>query len=733
MTISFWRSSHLILAVVASLLLILASVTGILLAVDAATEARPPYSKQELEHINLAQTLSTLRQVYSEITELSVDHHGWITLQALDEAGDDVHHYIDPHTGKIIGEPHKPSEFIQDVLAFHRSLFIHEAGRFLVGLSAFLLLLMAVTGVMLIIRRQHGVRRFFSRIVKEYLLQYLHVELGRLLLIPVVLIAVTGTWLSLDRFELLGKEEIQPVIRAARTVTGDEAGDVTTFEVMKNISLTQVQRVTFPFDVDPEEYYTVTLLDREIVVNQFNGEVQSTAHFPVTTALKRISLNLHTGRTSVVWAVILAIASVGILFFIYSGFAMTIQRVGTRIRNRYTADDSEYVILVGSENGSTRRFARSVHEQLLARGQRSFLAELNDYTLFPRMRHLFVMTSTHGLGDPPSNALRFQQRLQTTPQHQAVNVSVLGFGSRAYPNFCGYAEVVDEALRAQPWATPMLPLHTVDDKSMEQFAAWVQAIAAKTGVKLEVDHTLHHRMPADLQKMMVLERTAVTDDDQTFVITLKPSWRTRFTSGDLLAVYPAGDARERLYSIGQVDGNLQLVVRLFPGGLGSSYLYQLTPGTSIHARIIRNMSFHFPAHAPAVVMIANGTGIAPFLGMISGNRRRVPAYLYGGFRQETSTVQRYQEAARVAIQQQQLQQVHFAYSRIDQPAYVTDLVRRDGDFLADILQRGGVVLICGSRAMQEGVEQALDTLCHLRNGQHLSHYKAQGQVLADCY
>src|SRR5690606_21769998 len=127
--------------------------------------------------------------------------------------------------------------------------------------------------------------------------------------------------------------------------------------------------------------------------------------------------------------------------------------------------------------------------------------------------------------------------------------------------------------------------------------------------------------PRNLDKLFVLGKTIVTENEQTFVITFNGD-KLKFTSGDLLAIYPANDNRERLYSIGKVDGNIQLVVKLYENGLGSEFLNSLSAGDVINARIISNTSFHLPTKAPAIAMVANGTGIAPFLGMIAQNSKK---------------------------------------------------------------------------------------------------------------
>jgi sulfite reductase (NADPH) flavoprotein alpha-component len=49
------------------------------------------------------------------------------------------------------------------------------------------------------------------------------------------------------------------------------------------------------------------------------------------------------------------------------------------------------------------------------------------------------------------------------------------------------------------------------------------------------------------------------------------------------------------------------------------------------------------------------------------------------------------------------------------------------------LQKGGVIMICGSLAMQQDVEAILDQLCLERNVKNLSEYKKNGQLLSDCY
>jgi sulfite reductase (NADPH) flavoprotein alpha-component len=733
MTLSVWRYAHLTLAVFSSLFLILASVTGAILAVDAIGQKIPPYSVDNFEEITLAEILPQLRSTYLEVTEISVDHNGFTTLKGLDQDGNEVNAYINPQTGKILGQPQKKSAFIQWVTSLHRSLFLHEAGRLFVGINAFLLFLIAISGLALVVQRQKGLRWFFSKIVKEYVAQYYHVVLGRLMLIPIVVIALSGTYLSMVRFKLFPAQQIiHKEIQVGDEIPRQQ--DIATFDIFKQTTLADVQKIEFPFDTeDPEEFFVLKLTDCELHVDQFTGAIISRVNYPATVLLENLSLDLHTGRANIIWAVVLGIACLNILFFIYSGFAMTLRRRQTRIKNKHTPRQSRFILLAGSENGSTLRFANAIHTQLLANGHTSHLGNVNQYTQFPQAEHLLIFTSTYGLGDAPHNANRFLSLLARHPQKQNVQVSVIGFGSKSYPDFCGFAIKAHEALAAQTWSTPLLDLHTVDDKSPVEFTAWVNHWSAKTGITLTTTPAYYAQKPRGLQKMMVLQKTPLSEADHTFTLTLRPGMRTKFTSGDLLAVYPTGDGRERFYSVGKSNGNIQLVVKLHKHGLGSEYLHSFEPGSVLKARITTNAGFHFPKKSPAVALIANGTGIAPFLGMIEQNRHKTPCHLYCGFRNETDTVHNYKQFAARCIENHRLTGFKIAFSREQNHCYVMDLIQQDAAFFADLLQRGGTVMICGSLAMQQDVEKVLEAICIYDNGTSLANYKLKGQVLTDCY
>ena len=87
MTLSFWRYSHLVLAIFSSLFLVLAAVTGTILAVDAIQEKIPSYQVSTFDKITLSETLPVLRKTYPEITAVSVDHNQFVLLEGIDQEG----------------------------------------------------------------------------------------------------------------------------------------------------------------------------------------------------------------------------------------------------------------------------------------------------------------------------------------------------------------------------------------------------------------------------------------------------------------------------------------------------------------------------------------------------------------------------------------------------------------------------------------------------------------------
>ncbi len=726
MTISIWRYSHLALAVSSFLFLALASVTGIILAFEPIIESEKPYRTDVFSNISVADFVTAQKKSDIEIVSFSVENNQFVIVKAIDGNGKNIAFYADAKTGKSLGEIKEKSAFFEWMKNLHRSLFLHNTGRIFMGITAFLLLLIALSGTVLIIQRQRGIKRFFTKIVKEDFAQYYHVILGRLSLVVILIIAVTGTYLSLVRFEIFTDKKIAHKIDFD-AIESEPKKEIAQFSVFKNTLLCETKSLEFPFSDDPEDYYTLKTHSGEFVVNQFTGGILSEIQYSNTKIFSELSLDLHTGRTNWFWALILAIASGNILFFIYSGFAMTLKRRKSKIKNRFKKDEAEIILLIGSENGTTLQYADAIHQQLLKIGKKSFIAELNTYTIYSEAKHFVILTSTYGLGNPPANAGKFLSLLEKYPQRQKIKFSVVGFGSHAYPDFCRFAIDVNQQLSLQDWAEQLLEIHTVNDKSSDEFAKWAKLWSEKSETGIPVPTGILGQSKK-LQSFKVIEKTALSHEGGAFLMKLRPK-KGNFTSGDLLNIYPANDHRERQYSIGKIGKDIQIAVKLHPNGFGSNYLFSLDPGDVIRASISKNPDFHLPKIKTRVIMISNGTGIAPFLGMIDqAERNRPEIQLYCGFR-DKSSYSIYKDYLEKHRDFHKLSLLKIAYSREGNKEYVKDILARDADSLASSLRNGEVIMICGSLAMLQNILELLEEVCK----KPVAYYQSRNQILSDCY
>lgn len=728
MTISIWRYSHLALAVSSFVFIFIASVTGIILAFQPISEQIQPYKVEGFKQITLAETLHTFTSQYPEVILLEVDSNDFVFASVLTKDGTSLDGYFNPNTAEYLGKKIETSKFFQWTTNLHRSLFLKGTGRFIVGLCSFLLFLIAVSGSILILKRQRSLKKIFSKNVNDNFAQYWHVVLGRLSLIPILIITVTGVYLSLDKFDLLPKDTQQHHIdfEALTQSPQQEFQDIALFNSTR---LSEVKSVEFPFSDDVEDYFTIKLKNSEVFVDQFSGEILSEIDYPLVKFFTNLSLNLHTGKGSILWSLILAIASANILFFIYSGFAMTLKRRAAKLKNKFKRNDSQYVILVGSENGGTLLFANALQQQLIAVGETVHIAELNNYRKYEKVEHLIVLTSTYGEGEAPTNANKFLKRLEKIKQKQAYSFSVVGFGSFSYPDFCKFAFDVDTAFLNEK-TTQLVPPFTINDKSFESFEQWVQIWSEKVNLKLTIPQEHLVSRPRNTKSFEVIAKTELSENpDNTFLITLKPKQKLQFTSGDLLAVYPKDDYRERLYSIGKVAGSTQLSVKYYDDGLGSNYLKDCKIGDSCKARLIENVNFHIPKKVSKVIMIANGTGIAPFLGMLDQNKK-TECEAYFGLRTEQSCAL-YKTQLEDYLERNKLKSLHLAYSQQHERLYVQHLLKRDGLYIAKTLENKGVIMICGSLVMYKDVMETLDAICLQFNKKPLSAYSKQ--IKSDCY
>ncbi|KAF2833493.1 NADPH-cytochrome P450 reductase-like protein [Ophiobolus disseminans] len=154
-------------------------------------------------------------------------------------------------------------------------------------------------------------------------------------------------------------------------------------------------------------------------------------------------------------------------------------------------------------------------------------------------------------------------------------------------------------------------------------------------------------------------------------------------------------------------------------GVATNYLASLAPGDKLHVSVrSSHQAFHLPKDAKnvPVIMVAAGTGIAPFRGFIqeraaqlAAGRALAPALLFYGCRSPDSDLmysdlfKRWEQMGAVSLR--------FAFSRKTEESkgcsYVQDRLYHDKSEIVELFDSGAKFFVCGSREVGDGVQETL--------------------------
>ena len=278
----------------------------------------------------------------------------------------------------------------------------------------------------------------------------------------------------------------------------------------------------------------------------------------------------------------------------------------------------------------------------------------------------------------------------------------------------------------------MLTLEIIHNQSVVAFDKWTKSLGQVMNLSLRTGKFIKEKVPR-LDAFRVTQKRIVRQQGHhTFLLHLKPHKQMRFLSGDLFNVYPDSDPVKRTYSIAKrQNGAIVLAVRRHELGVASNLLFDLEVGDEVCGHIEQNQHFHFPEGAKQVVLIGNGTGIGPFLGMSEKNTD-IPIDLFWGgrSRESFSLYQSYLDQAKKVNSQFNY---HTVFSREEDQMYVQDLIRKRQDEVVGHLLDGGYIMICGSVAMQRDVLDVLREATHERKNTAVDEGLKTNRILMDCY
>ncbi|WP_027329428.1 assimilatory sulfite reductase (NADPH) flavoprotein subunit [Marinimicrobium agarilyticum] len=113
---------------------------------------------------------------------------------------------------------------------------------------------------------------------------------------------------------------------------------------------------------------------------------------------------------------------------------------------------AKLTVLFGSQTGNAETLAERLTEQARAKGLEVECLDMNDFPVrrLKKEQRLAIISSTHGEGDPPDNALGLHEYLhgRKAPKLPQLQYAVLSLGDSSYEHFCQTGIDFDERLAA---------------------------------------------------------------------------------------------------------------------------------------------------------------------------------------------------------------------------------------------------------------------------------------------
>lgn len=678
-----------------------------------------------------AAVVAQLQQKLPELERLERTANGLLQV-TYTEQGESLTARYDAQNARLM--PQEPRSALQRTLhRIHREFLLGSAGRWLALTSALLLMLLSITGWQRLCAQPGGWRAALAGQAAGSRLARAHSRWALLSLPLLLLLSLSGLYLGavsqgwLDDGQSV---ELAPLSSTSTSVLKVEGGA----NVLANLPVSQLRELEFPSSAQP--YYRLRTETGEGFVDPRSDQWLSYQPLSWQGRLYQTLYALHTGSAMPLWTTLLAAACAALLWLCGSGLWLRLANRPQRLPGNASADQAQWVILVGSQGGTTWAVARQLFTQLKAHGLRVRCAAMNEWQAYPKAQQLLLLTSTYGEGAAPESAQQFLPRLAKQPLPQDCKVALLGFGDSRFNEFCGYAREVARQLEQQQ-VRYLLPLTCIDRDQQPALTQWAEQLSARSGMALQLQ--LAAAAPGELWRFKVLSRELCVEPGNSSAVILRLRWlrkglrRPSFAPGDLLAISPDAQQAARFYSIASSheEGYLEICVRLREGGLCSSYLHQLAVGDELQGGIVAHPEFRPNSGEQPLLLVGAGTGLAPLLGLVRKNARRRPIHLYWGGRTEQSDFL-YAKPLRECLADGRLSQLRLAFSRSAPPRYVQGRLAEDAQRLPSLLAQGAQVVVCGSPAMAQGVRQIFDQLL-APLGSSVRQLKEQRRYREDIY
>lgn len=723
------RRLHSIIGLVATLLLLILSISGTLLATHALLEQT---QASETDNISVALLAQRIERHFNNIESIQRSTSGIISVYYSSDNGKRLASILDPQTGQGL-EEQKSSDVYIWIKELHRSLHFGDKGSLIVGIGALALLLLSLSGFWLLLIRVGSLKRLFLPIQGSLAVR-LHCEIGRITLIFLLLISMTGIYLSAVRFELISGGEAAFADFPQKINAGIPL-DINKVSALANVEINDLQELIYPYMGDITDVYTLTTKDGMGYIDQATGKMLSYQTHTRDYKMFEFMHNLHSGEISWWIALVLGLTALSLPIMIISGIIIWFKRgaVKSNVENNARSHQAEIIILVGSESNKTWGFASHLHCVLTALNYKVCTTAMNDLEKrYKKAQQLFVLTSTFGDGQAPDGAKYFLSKLEKFTASKDLKYAVLGFGSRNYPKFCQYAKEVDKALNTKG-LIPLMPLALIDKQSALQFSHWGRELGGYLNRRINLNYI---QQRPNTTKFKLIEKTEFGQKMQMPINILRfaiPSDCNDFTAGDLIGIFAPNTQIERYYSLGSSRrlGFLEFCVRKQDKGICSTYLSSLRVGQGIDAFVKPNPTFKAKVNNSPLILIGAGTGIGPLIGFIRENSHKRPIHLYWGTRDPESDFL-YQDELNLHLENKMLTEFIPAFSRVQNGCYVQDKLSLNSQKIKALIKQNAQIMVCGGTQMANEVEIVINKIAGSA-GSDIKKLKAQRRYIEDIY
>jgi sulfite reductase (NADPH) flavoprotein alpha-component len=216
-------------------------------------------------------------------------------------------------------------------------------------------------------------------------------------------------------------------------------------------------------------------------------------------------------------------------------------------------------ILFGSETGNSQRVAEQLSSTLKDKNFTVQLSSMDDFKpkKIKDVEDLFIVTATHGEGDPPDNAIQFHEFLlgRKAPKLDGVRYSVLALGDESYEHFCQTGKDFDKRLE-ELGATRLYDRIDCDVDYEELAEEWIKGIVgtiqednasvvadvtAVTASSIEQPiYSKANPFSAEVLENINLSGQGSNKETRHIELLLEGSNFT-YEPGDCLAIYPKND------------------------------------------------------------------------------------------------------------------------------------------------------------------------------------------------